>query len=124
MALKDNMKNYRRANDFTQQQVADILGIDRTAYANYELGNTSPSIENLCIIARLFGVTLNELVDFFYDEDELREKYSQSCEMLFKGTGHEVGYITRYERYLIMIYRLSRNKKEILNYMVNGLKKE
>ena len=34
MPLKENIKNCRLANNFTQQQIADALGIDRTAYAN------------------------------------------------------------------------------------------
>lgn len=121
MPLKENLKNYRLANDFTQQQVADVLGIDRTAYANYELGHTSPSIENLCKLARIFGVSLNELVDFFYDEDELRRKYSQDCSMLFRGYTQQTGYITRDERHLLMLYRLSNNKKEIINYIINDI---
>lgn len=124
MSLKENLKNYRLANDYTQQQVADVLGIDRTAYANYELGHTSPNIENLCKLARIFGVTLNDLVDFFYNEDELRDKFSCDCSMLFKGISQTPGYVTRDERYLLCLYRLSVNKKEIINYIASNLKKE
>lgn len=124
MSLKDNLKNYRLANDYTQQQVAEVLGIDRTAYANYELGHTCPSIENLCKLARIFGVTINDLVDFFYDEDELRDKYSCDCSMLFKGLAQSPGYITRDERQLIMLYRLSKNKQAILNSLAAKLKEK
>lgn len=124
MSLKENLKSYRLANDFTQQQVADVLGIDRTAYANYELGHSSPNIDNLCKLAKLFGVSLNELVDFFYDSDELRERYSRNCSMLFKGVAQEAGYITRDERYLVMLYRLCRDKKEIIDYLTALVKEK
>ena len=36
--LARNIKRLRVANDFTQEKVADFLGIGRSAYANYEAG--------------------------------------------------------------------------------------
>lgn len=59
MHLRENLKRFRILNGLTQQQVADLLGIERTAYASYELGRTGMSISNLCKLAKYFGVSLD-----------------------------------------------------------------
>ena len=34
-----NLKSLREANGFTQERLANYLGIGRSAYSNYELGD-------------------------------------------------------------------------------------
>lgn len=46
----------------TQQQVADVLGLDRTAIAHYEMGDSMPNARNLQKICDLMNVTLDELL--------------------------------------------------------------
>ena len=42
-----NMKALREANSYTQEQVAAYLGINRSAYANYESGEREAPIDVL-----------------------------------------------------------------------------
>lgn len=58
MIISEKLKIARTACGFTQQQIADILGIDRSSYAYYETGKTTPSAENLRRLAALFGVDI------------------------------------------------------------------
>ena len=62
MSFAENFKNARINAGLTQQQVADALGLDRTAIAHYEIGNSTPSLKNLPKICKLFNITLDELV--------------------------------------------------------------
>ncbi len=125
MHLRENLKRFRILNGLTQQQVADLLGIERTAYASYELGRTGMSISNLCKLAKYFGVSLDEMV---YSEPGVSTNYqpsvaSDNCPMLFRGECRDIGYITRDERYFIMLYRASDKKEEVLRFLGKTLEK-
>lgn len=48
--------------NFSQQQVADKLGVNQKTYSNYENGRAEPSIENLIKLADLFGVSVDRLI--------------------------------------------------------------
>lgn len=61
-----NLKSLREANKFTQEKVAEYLGIGRSAYANYEAGDREAPIEVLESACNLFGCELNML----FSEDE------------------------------------------------------
>lgn len=56
MAVAQRLKAARQACKLTQGQVAEILGIDRSAYTYYETGKTSPSLSNLLRLASVFHV--------------------------------------------------------------------
>lgn len=46
----------------TQVQLAEHLGLDRSYLADIERGNRNPSLVNLEIIAKGFGLTLSRLL--------------------------------------------------------------
>ena len=62
MSFAENFRNARLAANLTQQQVADVLGLDRTAIAHYEKGDSMPNARNLQKICELFSVTFDELM--------------------------------------------------------------
>ena len=55
-------KNLRMLNHYTQGQMADLLGISRSAVSMYETGNREPDLETLEKIAKLFNVDMNYLL--------------------------------------------------------------
>ena len=67
----------RKSKKLTQQQVANILGVSRQAYANYEAGNRKPDPETLKSLASLFGVSVDCILDmkekYDVENDELGE---------------------------------------------------
>lgn len=46
----------------TQEAVAEILGVSRSTYTCYEIGNSMPTAPNLCLLADLFDVSLDYLL--------------------------------------------------------------
>ena len=62
--LKDTLRDLRKQNELTQQQVADVLSIDRSTYAYYETGKTSPDVQQLLQLAQIFKVTPNAMLGF------------------------------------------------------------
>lgn len=53
----------RENSGYTQKQVAEFLGINRSAYANYETGERTIPLTVLEGVAKLFGVDMAVLFD-------------------------------------------------------------
>ena len=60
-----NLKLLREANNFTQQQMASFLGINRSTYANYEAEERETPLEILEKAADILGAELS----VFFEED-------------------------------------------------------
>lgn len=59
--MKNRIKQLRQANNLTQQEFADRLGIKRGTLANYELGRNEPIDAVVTLICREFDVNENWL---------------------------------------------------------------
>lgn len=75
-----NLKILRQKNKMTQSQVADYLGLQVLAYGAYERGNRSPSFENLCKLADLFRVSVDELLNRKSDEFVISKSFWQDAD--------------------------------------------
>ncbi|MBD5130573.1 MAG: helix-turn-helix domain-containing protein [Ruminococcaceae bacterium] len=58
----NNLKLFRKENGFTQEQIAEKLGVSRQAVAKWERGESVPDIENVIALADLYEVTVDSLV--------------------------------------------------------------
>ncbi|HKK30613.1 MAG TPA: helix-turn-helix transcriptional regulator [Alphaproteobacteria bacterium] len=56
-----NIQNLRQSRGWTQEQLADEAGIDRSYISEIELGRSSATAKKLEQIARAFGVDISEL---------------------------------------------------------------
>lgn len=56
------IRNLREDNDLNQQQIADMLYINRRTYAAYENGINSMTPETLCKIADIFNTSVDWLL--------------------------------------------------------------
>lgn len=63
MNIAEKIKNARNRAGLSQQELADRLHVSRSAVAKWEADKGLPDIENLKSIARLFGMTVDELVN-------------------------------------------------------------
>ena len=57
-----NLKNLRKKNLMTQQDVANILGVTKQAYSNYESGKRSITLKFLLQISDYYQITIDQLV--------------------------------------------------------------
>ena len=60
--LNDNLTMLRKLNGYSQEQIAEKIGISRQAYAKWESGATIPDIEKAACLARVYGVMLDDLM--------------------------------------------------------------
>lgn len=62
--LKDNISMLRNVNGYSQEEVAEEIGISRQAYAKWEKGETVPDVERCQKLAELYGVTIDSLMNY------------------------------------------------------------
>ncbi|UCS13023.1 helix-turn-helix domain-containing protein [Clostridium botulinum] len=62
LVFKDRLKGLREDNDLTQEELAKILSITRSALANYENGIREPDISLLIKISNYFDISLDYLL--------------------------------------------------------------
>ena len=55
--LKENLVVLRNINGYSQEELAEKIGISRQAYAKWENGTTVPDIEKCRRLAELYEVT-------------------------------------------------------------------
>lgn len=67
--ISNNLKLLRENSGYTQKQIAEYLGVNRSAYANYESGDRTAPLSVLESVAKLFGVDLTLL--FADDENSV-----------------------------------------------------
>ena len=53
----------RKSADMTQSELAEKLGLTRQAVSSYERGDSFPDVSILVLIADIFGVTLDDLIN-------------------------------------------------------------
>lgn len=61
-SLGETLKAYRIECKMTQEFVAETIGVSRQAVSKWESGASDPSTSNLFALAKLFGVTVEELL--------------------------------------------------------------
>lgn len=64
----------RKSRGLTQQQLAELLGVQRATISNYEIGRRSPHIKELEKLADILGVNLEYFGVLNNDLDELIAK--------------------------------------------------
>jgi len=62
MSVADNIRRYREEMDLTQAQLAEKVGVDRTAVTQWETGVSSPRMGNVEKLASVFNVRVSDIV--------------------------------------------------------------
>ena len=60
--IANRLVNLRKNNNLSQEALAEKLGISRQAVSKWERAEASPDTDNLILLARLYGVSLDELL--------------------------------------------------------------
>ncbi len=119
--LAENLRNLRKKFNLTQQEIADILGIDRSTYTFYEAGKSTPSKENIVKLCDIFNVTVGYLFGVEKNCPELKvANQSDVVEEKIEGLSE----ISRNERFILMAYRSldAQKKKKFVDAVKDTLK--
>lgn len=62
MNFSEKLKEIRKNEGLSQEQLAEKIGVSRQAITKWETGKGLPDVENMMIIAEIFKTTLDELL--------------------------------------------------------------
>lgn len=73
MDLGNSLFNARKKSGLSQEDVAEKLGVSRQTISKWELGETLPDIRQSKKLSNLYHLSLDELIDFDLDVQEIQE---------------------------------------------------
>ncbi|MBQ7052500.1 MAG: helix-turn-helix transcriptional regulator [Clostridia bacterium] len=62
MEFNEKLQELRKQKELTQEELAEVLFVSRSAISKWEAGRGYPNIDSLKAIAKYFGVTIDELL--------------------------------------------------------------
>ena len=87
MEFNEKLQELRKQKALTQEELAEILFVSRTAVSKWESGRGYPNIESLKAISKFFGVTIDELLSgdelLTIAEEDTRQKETFIFDMVF-----------------------------------------
>ena len=106
--FSENMKKFRQAKNFTQEQVAEKLSVSSQTVSRWECGNTLPDVLMLPEIARLYGVLVDDL---FKKQSIAYENYAQRLATVYERTRDPEDFL----RCRIEFQKLMKNGEDALS---------
>lgn len=87
MTIGEKIKQLRRAQDVTQEQLAEYLNITYQSISKWENNNAMPDISLVVPIANFFGVSTDELFDLdsARAEEEIKEYHARHLALMHEG---------------------------------------
>ena len=80
MELGNHLFDARKKCGFSQEDVAERLGVSRQTISKWETGETLPDIRQAKRLSALYHLTLDELIDFDLDVREVEEAIERTSE--------------------------------------------
>ena len=80
MRLGSSLSQARRKSGLSQEAVAEKLGVSRQTISKWETDETLPDIRQAKKLAVLYGLTLDELIEFNVDVQEIQEVINKTTE--------------------------------------------
>ena len=70
--IANRLVELRKKHGFSQEELADKLGLSRQAVSKWERAESSPDTDNLICLAKIYNISLDELLDCSQDVGEIR----------------------------------------------------
>lgn len=100
ITFSDNLRRFRLAKKLTQEQVADSLRVSAQSVSRWECGNTYPDVMLLPQIARLYGVTVDDL---YREKPGVYENYAIRLASVYESTRDPADFIRAEEEFRKLI---------------------
>lgn len=87
MEFNEKLQELRKQKGLTQEELAELLYVSRTAVSRWESGRGYPNIDSLKAISRFFSVSLDELLSsdavLTIAEEDHRQKENHARNLIF-----------------------------------------
>lgn len=110
--LNERLRRIRTEHKLTQQNIADVLGIDRTTYTVYETGVTTPSPATLVKLSQIYNVSVGYLIGVEDNHPELKREAGADFSRENLLNGDPISLLSKSERELLMCFRVLHDEKK------------
>ena len=87
MELGEKLQELRKQKGITQEELAEILYVSRTAVSKWESGRGIPNIESLKMISKFFSVSIDDLLSgeeiLAAADEDFKQRENHTRDMLF-----------------------------------------
>ena len=87
MEFNEKLQELRKQKGITQEELAESLYVSRTAISKWESGRGYPNIESLKVIAKFFGIKIDELLSgdelLTIAEEDTKQKEKHFRDLVF-----------------------------------------
>ena len=87
MELCEKLQELRKQKGLTQEELAKILYVSRTAVSKWESGRGVPNIESLKAISKYFSVSIDELLSgeeiLAVADEDFKQREKRICDIVF-----------------------------------------
>lgn len=80
MSLGENLFDIRRKNGYSQEDIAEKLGVTRQTVSKWETGETVPDIYQAKKMAQIYKISLDELLEFDVKVKQIEEMIEKTDE--------------------------------------------
>lgn len=87
MSLGNNLFHVRKKKGLSQEEVAEKLGVSRQTISKWETDETLPDIRQSKHLAVLYGLSLDELIEFDIEVKEIQEVIDRTSEEVTNKIG-------------------------------------
>lgn len=84
--IANRLVNYRKQNGLSQEQLAEKIGVSRQAVSKWERSEASPDTDNLILLARLYNVSIDDLLS---TNDEIPEPEVETAQENSDASGFD-----------------------------------
>lgn len=70
MGFAENLTELRKLNNYSQEDLAERIGVSRQTLSKYETGESLPDIEKCRLLADVFSVTVDDLISYEKNDEE------------------------------------------------------
>ncbi|MCR5307566.1 MAG: helix-turn-helix domain-containing protein [bacterium] len=98
--IANRLQQLRKEKGYSQEELAQALGLSRQAVSKWERAESSPDTDNLICLAKLYGMSLDELLNTDESVEEIRERTIEVEEEKAKEKENDDEYIRIHKGHL------------------------
>lgn len=119
--INERLRELRIKSGYTQNQIAKILNIDRSTYSYYEIGKTMPDVSALILLAKVFNISISELLAEESSPSSVADSGAKSNYIRGKKNSSHIYELSPLEKELVGLFRAcSDDQKEKLLASLKG----
>ena len=103
MILGEKIAQLRRKNGWSQEELADKMGVSRQAVSKWESNQTTPDLERILRLSSLFGVTIDYLLKDGAEPEIPRAEAEEETQIRLISLADAADYLSLRERASVQI---------------------